>query len=304
MTELQPHIFITGIGSFIGQAVVRLCESRGIVYSGIDTIAVDLNGAQVCDIRSPDVADFMPKNIDAVVHLAALSRDPDCKGKMFETLDVNVAGTLNIADSALKRGVSQFIFASTEWVYDSFDANVEKTEASPINAENLNSEYALSKYIAENALRLALAGTATALTNLRFGIVYGPRLNNWSAVEAVMNLVATRDDVTVGAKVTGRRFIYVDDIASGILASLGLPGQLALNVQGPRLVTLGEVIDVSAKLLGRSPKINEGDPQNPSIRQVSALAMTDQTGWTAQIELEQGLAEVIALLRLHGKLPA
>ena len=37
----------------------------------------------------------------------------------------------------------------------------------------------------------------------------------------LFNAVRSRDEVTVGSKATARRFIHVDDIAAGILASRG-----------------------------------------------------------------------------------
>ena len=88
-----------------------------------------------------------------MVHLAALSRDPDCKNKAIECFDVNVMGTLNLIKSTSVKNVKQFIFASSEWVYDKFIDSKEKNEESIINIENHFSEYALSKLVSESNLR-------------------------------------------------------------------------------------------------------------------------------------------------------
>lgn len=297
------QIFITGVSSFIGTALARRCDEHGITVTGVDVLPCDRSGTYVADIRDPSIADLIPPSVDAIIHLAALSRDPDCRGKMDETLDINVAASLNLARAAEKRAAQRFIFASTEWVYDSFDPTEEKTETNPIDVGKLNSEYAFSKYVAENGLRLQLANSETHLINLRFGIVYGPRAANWSAVEAILNTVASKSEISVGALATGRHFIHVDDVAGGIIASLKLGGPHTLNIQGTQLITLGDIINTASVLLGRTPEITETDPGNPSIRRVSGALMAKQTGWTANIGLEAGLGSVVDYLRSNGTFP-
>ena len=126
-------------------------------------------------------------------------------------------GTLNLMDAAHSRGVRQFIFASTEWVYDSFSEDEIKTEDSVIDIGKLDSEYALSKLVSEQNLRQRFAYGFCDTTILRFGIIYGPRFKNWSAVESLFHAVGTEQEVRIGSRQTGRCFIHVEDIAAGIL---------------------------------------------------------------------------------------
>ena len=44
----------------------------------------------ILDIRSPDLGDLIPEGADAV-HLAALSREAECKGRLDDWFDINVA---------------------------------------------------------------------------------------------------------------------------------------------------------------------------------------------------------------------
>lgn len=293
------RIFVTGLGSFIGRELLARCEAKGIEVSGIDAVPVDHPGARVADIRSPEVAALIPEGADAVVHLAALSRDPDCRNRGYQCFDVNAMGTLALMEAAKARNVRQFVFASSEWVYDSFVPGVPRTEDSVIDASKLTSEYALSKFVSECNLRQQAAHGFCPATVLRFGIVYGPRKGNWSAVEALLNTVATQDEVKVGARATARRFIHVTDVAEGIIASLGWSKPFDIfDIQGPAMVTLGDVIDRSAALLGRSPKVVEGNPAAPSIRLVGNAKATAELGWTARIGLDEGLRSVAAHLGL------
>lgn len=283
------RIFITGLFSFVGQELVRQCKPKGIDYLGVDLIDTLADKYQKADIRSPQIENFIPEDIDAIVHLAAMSRDPDCKNKAYECFDSNVMGTLNLMNAAQKKKVKQFIFASTEWVYDSFKADEPKTEESVIDMSKITSEYALSKLVSEMNLRQKYAHGFCPVTILRFGIIYGRREKNWSAVESLFHAVKTNPEVRVGSLKTGRCFIHVEDIVSGIIKSLGLNGFNILNLQGDRLITLGDIISSSKTILGTNPKVVESSPESFNLRNVSNTKALDLIGWKPQIGLLEGL---------------
>jgi UDP-glucose 4-epimerase len=201
-----------------------------------------------------------------------------------------VSGTLNVAAAAQARGASQLIFASSEWVYGDVRNDEVQLEDRAIDVTAMKSEYALTKIVAEQLLKLTC--TLPAVTVLRFGIVYGPRPSNWSAVEALFNAVRTRDEVTVGAKATARRFIHVNDIAAGILASRGRHGFEVFNLSGDRPVTLGEIVDASAKLLGRVVRVGESNASQPSVRNPDNAMARAELGWAPRIDLETGLGDL------------
>jgi len=241
-------VFITGAKGFIGSELVVQCRKRGIEYVAADMVDASEENYYRMDINSPDIENIIPQDCEALIHLAALSRDQDCKDNAYDCFTVNVMGTLNLMKSAKKRGVKQFIFASTEWVYDNFAENAIKKESSPINPLNLTSEYALSKLVSEANLKQSYLSGFTSITILRFGIIYGPRDSNWSAVEALFHTIKTKDVVTVGSLKTGRCFIHVADVVNGVLNSIGLQGFHIINLQGDRLVTLEEIIETSSKI--------------------------------------------------------
>lgn len=285
-------IFLTGSESFIGRVLLRRCEQLGIAAMGIDGNAPDTPQSRRADIRDPGIADLIPQGA-TVVHLAAISRDPDCRANPREAFDVNVNGTLNVAAAAQKRGSPQLIFASSEWVYGDVRNDEVQLEDRAIDVTSMKSEYALSKVVAEQLLKLAApASPATAVTVLRFGIVYGPRPSNWSAVEALFNSVRTKGEISVGAKATARRFIHVDDIVSGILASRGRSGFEVFNLSGDRPLTLGEVIETSSRLLGRQVTIVETNPAQPSVRNPDNGKARAELGWKPALDLAAGLADL------------
>ncbi|MDD5108751.1 MAG: NAD(P)-dependent oxidoreductase [Candidatus Omnitrophica bacterium] len=289
-------IFMTGCGSFIGKEVLRLAKVKGIQVTGVDLVETGQDGCSVADIRSPKIAEKIPLDVDAVIHLAALSRDADCRNKAYSCFDVNVMGTLNLIEAAQGRGVKQFIFASSEWVYDRFEEGIAKKEEDVIDIAGLTSEYALSKLVSEANLRQKYQRGFCPVTILRFGIVYGPRKDNWSAVESIFNAVSTQDEVTIGSLKTGRRFVHVSDIALAVIAAIGLTGFEIINIQGRQMVTLGDIIETTKSLLNKNPKVIQRTPEQISLRTVSDVKAKQLLKWRAEISLQDGLKSVCDFL--------
>ena len=288
-------ILITGSESFIGKQLILQLKTLDYNIIGFDSISPinpDYEFHQI-DIRDPEIHKLIPHDIDVLIHLAALSRDPDCKNKAVECFDVNVMGTLNLIKSAQLQNVKQFIFASSEWVYDKFIDSEEKNEDSEINIANHNSEYALSKLISESNLRQQYNHGFCNVTILRFGIIYGPRKSNWSAVESILNQVKNQDKVSVGSLKSGRRFVHVLDIVKGITNSFGLEGFNIINLTGNQINTLKDIVDTSQLVLDKKIDVLENNPEQISIRNPSNLKAKQIINWEPKIDLKTGLESLL-----------
>lgn len=110
-------ILITGASGFLGQALVpRLLERGHKIYGlsrhppapGKNLIPL------VADILHPDFGlEEVPKDIDAVHHLAAIHRlSEDKEGGIWET---NVLGTKNVIDFCIKHNVAHLYFTSSAY---------------------------------------------------------------------------------------------------------------------------------------------------------------------------------------------
>lgn len=285
-------IFITGCNGFIGREVVLQAKKCGFEVSGIDFGENNDVNFFKRDIRDKNISEIIPEGVDAILHLAALSRDPDCNGKAYQCFDINVMGTLNLIEAAEKIKAKQFIFASSEWVYDNCTGEEVKDEESIINIANHKSEYALSKLTSEANLRQKYEQGFCPVTILRFGIVYGPRKEGGSAVESLFNAVKTKEIIEVGSLKTGRCFVNVSDIVSGIIKSIGLGGFNIINLEGDKVITLGEIIEGSKKILNKNPKIIEKNSKDINIRNVSNKKAKKILGWEPKINLESGLKTI------------
>lgn len=284
-------IVITGSESFVGKELISQLKNENFEIIGFDsanTNSSDYEFHQI-DIRDPQIHQLIPVKTDVLIHLAALSRDPDCKGKSFECFDINVMGTLNLMKAASKKNVKQFIFASSEWVYNEFRNGEVKDENSFIDIAAHTSEYALSKLVSEANLRQIHQQGFSNITILRFGIIYGPRPNNLSAVESIFNTIKTKSEIQVGSLKNGRRFIHVSDIAKGIIKSIGLEGFHIINLTSDKVVTLGEIIEKAQRILNKSIKVIETNPDQINIRNPSNEKAKKTLNWTPMIDIEKGL---------------
>lgn len=282
----KSTLFITGAESFVGKRLVKHCVERGISYCGVDLSDSDDPIVLKRDICDPQLDEVIPTG-SVIVHLAAISRDLDCMKNPLLANKINVEGTLNVLRCAKVKNARQLIFASSEWVYGEVSNDSEQTESDEIEVQCLDSIYAITKALGEQYLRLLRDDLD--ITVLRFGIIYGPRPSNWSAVESLFDSVKNKNEVVVGSLKAGRRFIHVDDICAGILAAVGRVGYEIFNLSGDSTVTLGNVIDESKRIHGTSPRVIESSPEKISLRNPSNKKAEQILNWRPLVALPDGL---------------
>jgi len=286
-------IVITGSESFVGAELKAQLVAAGHDYLGLDALSSADAKTRVADICSPSVVDLIPENADTLIHLAAISRDKDCLADPVRAFSVNVNGTINLIRAARARGVRQFIFASSEWVYGDVANEEIQTEDLAIDIRKLHSEYAITKLVGEQILRIECERSAWAATVLRFGIIYGPRPANWSAVENLFFGARDKETIEIGSARTGRRFIHVSDICRGILAVLGRSGYEIFNLSGDRLITLGEIVAEGARIWNTKPALVEKNSSVISSRNPENAKAREILSWAPKYDLAIGLRSLL-----------
>jgi nucleoside-diphosphate-sugar epimerase len=286
-------IFVTGINSFVGRFLERALIKNKIKYLGIDLVLQNKNNKKVLDLRSENLKNIIPIN-STVIHLAAISTDKDCKNNELLAFDVNVNGTINLIEAAKIRKVNKIIFASTEWVYGDKANKEEQKEIDNINLDKLNSTYALTKIIGEKMILKSSSFFKTII--LRFGIIYGPRKNNLSALESIFFNCVNSVMIEIGSKKTSRRFVHIDDLVQGILLSIKYPKSDIFNLSGNKDVSLENIISSAKKILKKDLKIIETTPKKFTIRKPSNYLAKQKLKWTPKIGIDKGLKELNSFL--------
>ena len=287
-------ILITGSESFIGKELIRQCKDKKIEIVGMDIIPKENSDYEYyqLDIKSSKLMENIPNDIDILVHLAALSRDSDCKGKAYECFENNVISTLNMIKYALSRNVKQFIFSSSEWVYDELVNSELINEDHLINSQSLTSEYALSKLTSEINLHQQYLQNPIDITILRFGIIYGPRKSNWSAIESIASQVKNNNLIEVDSLKNARRFVHVYDIVNGIIKSFNLKGFNIINLTGDNMISIKDIIKTSERIFEKTVDIKERNPSKINIRNPSNKKAKKFINWSPKINLEEGIKTI------------
>ena len=127
---------------------------------------------------------YLPKPIDAIIHLAAIANDPCGELDARLTWEVNVLATLRLAEMAVRDGIRQFIFASSASVYGIKDdrAVVETDSLEPV------SDYNKTKMVGERVLASFADKLALQIVRPATLCGYSPRMRG----DIVVNLLTMR----------------------------------------------------------------------------------------------------------------
>ncbi|MCP4265474.1 MAG: SDR family oxidoreductase [Candidatus Brocadiaceae bacterium] len=221
-------ILITGNNGYVGPILENLLISGGHDITGLDTDFFQnclfyehkIEKRQIVrDIRLIEEGDL--NDIDAVIHLSALSNDP--MGEMDEHLteQINFHATKRLADLCKKKGIQRFIMASSCSMYG-VSEHTALTEESPLNPKTA---YAKSKVNSEKYLS-SIADDSFSPTFLRFSTAYGvsPRIR----VDIVLNNLVAWGFTTGKIKIMSdgtpwRPIIHVEDMAHAFLSAVEAP---------------------------------------------------------------------------------
>ncbi len=314
----SSKILVTGAAGFIGS---NLCEE--LIKIGSTVVALDnfatghkknlstlkknpkftfIEG----DIRNLADCNKACKDVDFVLHQAALGSVPRSINDPITTNDVNVGGFLNMLVASRDAGVKRFIYAASSSTYGDSKAlpKVEEKIGKPL------SPYAITKYVNELYADNFKKTYDLDTVGLRYFNVFGRKQDPNGAYAAVipkfvMQFMKYESPVINGDGLFSRDFTYIDNVIQMNLLALVSNNQEALNnvyntAFGER-TTLNELTTLLKQYLVEfDSSIANVDVKHGSERKGDiphSLASVDKAkkllGYDPKFDIKSGLKEAV-----------
>jgi UDP-glucose 4-epimerase len=289
---------VTGGAGFIGSHLVRLLEERGHrvrVYDNLATgSAANLEGSEAelveKDVRDADALARAARGCELVFHLAAGTGVLPSIEDPFADFELNARGTLTALWATRQAGAERFVFSSSNAPLGAgaYPASEDKPTA-PL------SPYGASKAAGE-AYCSAFAGAyGLDAVAVRFSNAYGPRSAHKTNVIPlfIRSLLAGEELVVYGDGTQTRDFVFVTDLADGLLRAAEVEGiggevfQLASGVE----TSVNELIALLGEIAGRAPSVRREPPRPGEILRNYSLIdkARERLGYSPSVQLADGL---------------
>ncbi len=309
-------ILVTGCAGFIGSKVASQLLDMGHTVLGVDSLAqVQHNRLQEWRLaalhqhpsftfRRVDISDFSQLKsifggdgregrVSSVINLGALAGVRASASSPRAFYETNVLGTLNLLELCREFGVGKFVLASTSSVYGAGMAGPTKEDAP---SSRPLSPYAASKAAAESLLHSYHHLYDIDAAVLRYFTVYGPAGRPDMSIFRFIRSVCEDQPITVfGDGMQQRDFTYVDDVARGTVAALGITGYETINLGHGTPVTLADVIKLIERAVGKQARIIYQDrhPADPMTTWADINRAQSLLGWNPTVGIEEGIGRSV-----------
>ena len=304
---------VTGGAGFIGSTLVRtLLDQKDGEVEVIDNLLTghEHNLEEVrsrvklhkVDIRDAAALRPLMTGADTVFHLAAIPSVPRSIHEPVPSHEVNIDGTFNVMDAAVKGGVRRLVYAASSSAYGD-TLVLPKTESM---APRPKSPYAAQKLMGEYYASVFYSCFGLETVSLRFFNVYGPRQDPTSPYSGVLSLfmkhlLARTQPTIFGDGEQSRDFTYVEDVAALCLKASradGVAGNVFNADNGGRF-TLNFIWNLLQEIEGVKIAPKFGPPREGDVR--DSMADTEsaraELGHAPHFSIEEGLKKTLEWYR-------
>jgi len=248
-------VLITGATGFIGFHVARLLKAKGfqvrsLVREGSDTSALKALDIELVrgDVRDFDSICEALKGCQQLYHLAA---DYRLWVPRPETMyEINIQGTKNAMQAALKLGVEKVVYTSTVGVLSASSDGKPSDEDTQAEINEMVGHYKRSKFIAEREVR-SFVEKGVPIVIVSPSTPIGPMDRKPTPTgKIIVDFINGKIPAYVD---TGLNFVDVEDVAAGhwLASEYGRIGQR--YILGNKNITLKEFFESLAGITGLEP---------------------------------------------------
>lgn len=282
----KASYLVTGGAGFIGSHIVDALLKEGYKVRVLDNLStgkkenlkhvLDRIEFIQADIRDESIVRSAVKDVDYILHQAAIPSVQRSFDNPYETLSVNAGGTLQLLTIAKDNGVKCFVYASSSSVYG---------KASP---------YGISKLLGEQYCMLyhRLYGLNTVC--LRYFNVFGPRQDPNSQYSAVIPrfihaLKNNQPPIIYGDGKQSRDFTYITNVVNANLY-IRKPG--IYDIGCGRSTSINELLKMIMEIMGVNTKPIYAPPRKGDVR--FSCANLNSPEYQPVIYIEEGLRMLLS----------
>jgi UDP-glucose 4-epimerase len=217
---------------------------------------------------------------------------------------VNILGTLNLLEQAVKHGTRKVMFASSG---GAIYGEQEVFPAPEGHATQPLSPYGISKLAGETYLAYYQRANGLLHVCLRFSNVYGPRQDpeGEAGVVAIFTrkMLAGEQPVINGNGRQTRDFVYVEDVVEANLLAMGKDVQGVFNVGTGTETTINELFRLLADVAKPGCKEIHGPAKKGEQARsvIDASRIRQELGWEPKMALREGLSKTVDYFREESR---
>jgi UDP-glucose 4-epimerase len=296
------RVLVTGGSGFIGSHVVDKLMDAGHSVRLYDLAPSPYRSPEEVDFRAGDITNLdamaaAMTGCEAVIHLAAVADVNHVVADPSKATEVNSEGTLTVLEAARRAAVKRVIYGSTIWAYsDCPERNVDEET----RVEAPSHLYTATKLAGEHYCKSYSELYGVDYTVLRFGIPYGPRARDATVLAAFCAKAEGGDALTVsGDGSQSRRFVYVEDLAEGVVAALRpAAANRVYNLAGEEETTILDIAEAVRDHVADTGILHtEGRTGDFGGKEVSSERAERELGWSAQTRFAEGFRRYLTWRR-------
>ncbi|MEW6329821.1 MAG: SDR family oxidoreductase [Pseudomonadota bacterium] len=290
------HVLVTGGCGYKGTVLIPKLLARGYRVTAIDTMWFGdfLKPHQNLKVIKGDVrnTDEIPlDDVDVVIHLASVANDPcgDLNPKL--TWEISALATMQLADVAVRKGVKQFIYASSGSVYGIKEEEkvTEDLTLKPI------SEYNKTKMVAERVLLSYSDKMLVQIIRPATVCGYSPRMRLDVSVNMLTMQALTKGVITVFGGKQIRPNIHIQDVTDLYLYFID-QGKRVQGIFNAGFENLS-ILDIAQKISSRIPtEIRVTESNDPRSYRVNSDRLLS-TGFKPKKTVDNAIDEIITEFR-------
>jgi nucleoside-diphosphate-sugar epimerase/dTDP-glucose pyrophosphorylase len=294
-------VLVTGGSGYLGGVLIPDLLKEGYDVRVLDTLLYDFAPDDRVefikgDVRDPKVTAEALRDVDLLVHLAALSNDPSSDLFPNETVEINYNATNQTFRLAQEAGIRRMVFISSCSIYGATEGNRPAIESDALQPISL---YAQMKVAAEMELKKLHPRGGTDLCILRFPTLYGH--SPFMRFDLIANIIPVEAVVDHHIQLFGgaqfRPLLHIRDAARSICVALksATPFEArSFNVgSNANNYSVRDLTNrLRAALFPEVPIQEQSENVDPRSYQVSFDAFERETGFKAKEDLVDGVGEV------------